>query len=244
METDLETTARIRPLIAMTTMSGMLFGLAGIGAIACLIPTSYGQAGELQAARPAEESVKPVKDEAPLTFAQNAPPPDYVPPPPGYGPPPGYVPPPSYGPPPGYAPPPQGNVPPPSYGPPPGYAPPPGVEPPRPICYDCGVIESVREIEKKGEGTGLGAVAGGVAGGLLGHQTGGGHGRDAMTVLGAVGGAFAGNAIEKNVKKVKSYEISIRFEDGSIRLMTQDNPPPWRSGDRVRLMNGVITPRN
>jgi outer membrane lipoprotein SlyB len=65
-----------------------------------------------------------------------------------------------------------------------------------------------------------------------------------MTVLGAIGGAVAGNAIEKNVKKVKSYEIAIRFEDGTSRLVTQDNPPPWRSGDKVRFVNGVIVASN
>jgi outer membrane lipoprotein SlyB len=112
------------------------------------------------------------------------------------------------------------------------------------MCHECGVIESVREVEKKGDGSGLGAVAGGVTGGLLGRQTGNGRGRDVMTVLGAVGGAFAGNVIEKNVKKVKSYELEIRFEDGSSRLITQDNPPAWRSGDRVRLVDGRITANN
>ena len=65
-----------------------------------------------------------------------------------------------------------------------------------------------------------------------------------MTVLGAIGGAVAGHAIEKNTKKVKSYEIDIRFEDGSSRLITQDQPPVWRSGDKVKLVNGVITANN
>ena len=124
------------------------------------------------------------------------------------------------------------------------YEPAPRAEPARAACYDCGVIQSVREIEKKGEGSGLGAVAGGVAGGLLGRQTGGGRGRDVMTVLGAIGGAVAGHAVEKNVKKVKSYEIDIRFDDGTSQLITQDNPPAWRSGDKVRLVNGVISANN
>ena len=106
------------------------------------------------------------------------------------------------------------------------------------------MIESVREIEKTGDGSGLGAVAGGVAGGLLGRQTGNGRGRDVMTVLGAIGGAVAGNAVEKNVKKVKSYEVSIRFDDGSSRLITQSNPPAWRSGDRVKLVDGIISVNN
>ena len=46
------------------------------------------------------------------------------------------------------------------------------------------------------------------------------------------------------MKKVKSYEIAIRFEDGSSRLITQDNPPAWRSGDRIKLVNGAITANN
>lgn len=90
----------------------------------------------------------------------------------------------------------------------------------------------------------MGAVGGGLVGGLLGRQMGGGHGRDAMTVLGAIGGAVAGNAIEKNEKKVRTYQIAIRFADGSTRLVTQDNAPIWRIGEKVRLVNGVIIARN
>ena len=117
--------------------------------------------------------------------------------------------------------------------------------PPRslpPVCRDCGVIESVNEIEKDGEGSGLGAVAGGVVGAIAGKQVGGGRGRTAMSVLGAVGGAFAGNAIEKKARKVKSYDVTIRFDDGSTRTLSQSTPPAWRAGDRVRLLNGMIQP--
>ena len=82
----------------------------------------------------------------------------------------------------------------------------------------------------------------GVVGAIAGKQIGGGRGRTAMSVLGAVGGAFAGNAIEKDVRKVKSYDITIRFEDGSIRTLSQATQPVWRGGDRVRLINGAIQP--
>jgi len=111
-----------------------------------------------------------------------------------------------------------------------------------PICRECGVIESVNEVEKAGDGSGLGAVAGGVVGAIAGKQVGGGRGRNVMSVLGAVGGAFAGNAIEKNVKKSKSYDITIRFEDGTSRTLSQPTPPVWRTGDRVRFVNGAIQP--
>ena len=64
-------------------------------------------------------------------------------------------------------------------------------------CAECGVIQSVREVEAKGEGTGLGAAGGAVVGGVLGHQIGSGNTNKVMTVAGAVGGAVAGNEIEK-----------------------------------------------
>jgi outer membrane lipoprotein SlyB len=111
------------------------------------------------------------------------------------------------------------------------------------ICRDCGTIESVREIAKEGEGSGLGAVAGGVIGGVLGNQVGNGRGRDVATVAGAIGGAFAGHQIEKSQKKVVDYQITVRFEDGTSRVFHQDTAPAWRSGDRVRIENGVLVSR-
>ena len=107
-------------------------------------------------------------------------------------------------------------------------------------CAECGVVESVREIDTKGEGSGLGAVGGAVVGGLLGNQVGGGRGQDVMTVVGAVGGAMAGNEVEKRVKATKSYSITVRFDDGSSRVISEANAPTWRAGDRIRVLNGVI----
>ena len=254
METS--TTKRMHPLTAIAAVSVTLFSLVGIGAITGLIPTSHSQSAPTQAVKPAEEPLrstaaaqsteaipavtvpesKPAdKPVARKTATKQAKPVEHATKPAveavklAKDEPPVIV---------------AQNTPPPGYGPPPGYPPPPAVEPPKPICHDCGVIESVREVEKIGQGSGVGAVAGGVAGGLLGHQTGGGRGKDVMTVLGAIGGAVAGNSIEKNVKKVKSYEIAIRFEDGTSRLIAQDNPPAWRSGDKVKVVNGAITAYN
>ena len=107
-------------------------------------------------------------------------------------------------------------------------------------CAECGVIQSVREIDAKGEGSGLGAVGGAVVGGVLGSQVGGGDGKKVMTLLGAVGGAVAGNEIEKRVKSTKSYEITVRFDDGTNRAFTEANAPSWRNGDKVKVINGVI----
>ena len=107
-------------------------------------------------------------------------------------------------------------------------------------CAECGVVESVREIDTKGEGSGVGAVGGAVVGGLLGNQVGAGRGQDVMTVVGVVGGALAGNEVEKRAKSSKSYSLTVRFNDGSSRVISESNPPSWRAGDRVKVVNGVI----
>ena len=112
----------------------------------------------------------------------------------------------------------------------------------KPACADCGVIEAVREVEVKGKGTGLGAVAGGVAGALVGHEVGGGNAKTLMGVVGAVGGAVAGNEVEKRARATKQWEVTVRLEDGSTRVVTLAQQPPLRAGDRVRLAGNVIEP--
>ena len=90
-----------------------------------------------------------------------------------------------------------------------------------PICTNCGTVESVRQVELEGQGTGLGAVAGGVAGGLLGNQFGSGKGKTAMTVLGAVGSGLAGNQFEKKPLSETAYRVSVRMQDGSVGTFQQ-----------------------
>lgn len=111
------------------------------------------------------------------------------------------------------------------------------------VCAECGVVQSVREIDTKGEASGVGAVGGAVVGGVLGNQVGHGDGRKVATVGGAVVGAVVGNEIEKRVKSTKSYEIAVRFDDGSNRVITETTEPSWRAGDRVKVVNGTIQSR-
>lgn len=107
-------------------------------------------------------------------------------------------------------------------------------------CADCGVVESTRAVATKGEGSGLGAVGGAVVGGLIGNQVGSGRGNTAATAIGAVGGAMAGNEIEKRVKSNNGYEVTVRFDDGSRRVISEANAPAWRIGDHVKVVGGVI----
>jgi outer membrane lipoprotein SlyB len=61
-------------------------------------------------------------------------------------------------------------------------------------------------------------------------------------VVGAAGGAVAGHMIEKKAREGKTFEIAVRFDDGSARTFHQETHPSWKAGDRVRLVNGALAP--
>lgn len=111
---------------------------------------------------------------------------------------------------------------------------------PAKVCDNCGVITAIRAIEQPGEATGLGAVAGGVAGALVGSQIGQGRGTTAAEIAGAAGGAYAGHQIEKSYRKTTRYEIDVRMQDGTRRVISQSAPPALNVGDKVRIINGQL----
>jgi outer membrane lipoprotein SlyB len=105
-------------------------------------------------------------------------------------------------------------------------------------CSTCGVVESVRNVEKKGEASGAGLVVGGVAGGVLGHQIGSGRGNTVATIAGAGLGALAGNQVEKNVKKKTYYVVTVNLDSGKKQSVTYSSKPDFREGDRVKILDG------
>jgi outer membrane lipoprotein SlyB len=121
-------------------------------------------------------------------------------------------------------------------------APAPAYAQPQQSCPNCGTVVSLRELEKPGQGGAGGAVAGGVVGGLLGNALGGSKHRTAGTVIGATGGALAGYEIQKHTSGTRYWEIGVRMDDGTTHAYTQDQAPRWKSGDRVRVLNGALSP--
>jgi outer membrane lipoprotein SlyB len=107
-------------------------------------------------------------------------------------------------------------------------------------CASCGTVESIVTVRREGHGTGIGAVGGAVAGGLLGNQFGRGTGRTAMTVLGAVGGGFAGNSVEKHLRSETDYQVRVRMENGHLRYFTYRQAPPFQQGERVHIEHGTL----
>lgn len=108
-------------------------------------------------------------------------------------------------------------------------------------CNECGTVTGIREIEKARK-VGAGTAAGAAIGGLLGYAVGGRGNRTAGTVVGAAGGAVAGNVIENRAPEGRTYEIGVRFDDGSSRVFVQETHPAWQQGSRVKLVNGALAP--
>ena len=84
-----------------------------------------------------------------------------------------------------------------------------------------------------------GSVLGAVAGGVIGHQFGGVHGKSVATVVGALGGGYAGNQVQNNdtyttneqrcktvydkSEKTLGYDVTYKIGDqqGKIRMDKQ-----------------------
>jgi outer membrane lipoprotein SlyB len=102
-----------------------------------------------------------------------------------------------------------------------------------PVRY--GVITRIEPVSLEGDHQlGLGAVLGAAAGGVIGHQFGGGSGRDVATVIGALGGGLAGNAVQNRyVDRRPGQHIFVRLDNGVTIAVTEPADPALRVGDRV-----------
>jgi outer membrane lipoprotein SlyB len=116
-----------------------------------------------------------------------------------------------------------------------------------PICGNCGAVESVTPIERttKADGPGIGAVGGGVLGAVLGNQVGNGNGKTVATIIGAIGGGFAGNEVEKRMKRETVYQVGVRMDDGSRRTVEVAQAPAVGSkvtvdGNSIRGNSGAV----
>jgi outer membrane lipoprotein SlyB len=112
--------------------------------------------------------------------------------------------------------------------------------PPPPVCNDCGIVAGVRAVKTPGQGGPAGVIGGGVVGGLIGHQFGKGSGKDAMSILGVIGGAVAGHEVEKEVRATTHYEVDVRLDNGQLRSVRVPGDPGPIIGQRVRIENGQL----
>jgi outer membrane lipoprotein SlyB len=102
-------------------------------------------------------------------------------------------------------------------------------------CDDCGTIISITPVSVKGDSSGAGGAIGAVVGGLLGNQVGGGNGKKVATVVGVVGGALAGNEIEKSKNAVDYFDCVVGMEQGGQRTMRLASTQGLSIGTAVKI---------
>ena len=75
-------------------------------------------------------------------------------------------------------------------------------------------------------------IAGGLIGGGLGSLIGGGSGRTAATIIGALGGGYIGHNI--HIFQTQTvWEIGVKYDNGTWGTIRQTASLPFRIGDRV-----------
>lgn len=110
-------------------------------------------------------------------------------------------------------------------------------------CYDCGTVTRIEQVS----GTTSTGTAGAVLGGLVGaaaareiakNQTDSEGRQNTATVAGAVGGAVAGRAIQRNVSGGANFNVYVRMNDGRTTVVSQSDLNGIREGSYVRVYNG------
>jgi outer membrane lipoprotein SlyB len=100
-----------------------------------------------------------------------------------------------------------------------------------------GVIEQITSVQiPSNHQTGIGAVAGGAVGLGIGSLIGAGTGRDVAMVLGTLGGAYAGNEIQKKQDQpTPGQQIIVRMNNGVLVSVTQPVNQNLQPGQRVYI---------
>ena len=111
-----------------------------------------------------------------------------------------------------------------------------------PAITGTGVVSSIGETTETSAGkSAMTSVLGSLVGGALGSTIGGGTGQVIATTVGATAGSVAGaNMAQRSAATV--WDVSIRFDDGINRVVRVRDMPNYRPGDKVRVVNGVVSP--
>jgi hypothetical protein len=92
------------------------------------------------------------------------------------------------------------------------------------VCTVCGRVERVREVER-------GSPA---ALPLNGDQS-----ESIVMMIAALGGRISAST---QAFAFRTFETAVRLDDGSVRILRDSSEPPWKAGDRVRVMRGRVEP--
>ncbi len=112
-------------------------------------------------------------------------------------------------------------------------------------CADCGIVIRINQVASgRTAPSATGAILGGLVGAVAGHEisdhTGGSKGnQNIAAAAGAVGGALAGNQIQKNVTS-DTFDITVRMDDGRTVVVNQRDLGGIRENTYVRVVNGKV----
>jgi outer membrane lipoprotein SlyB len=115
-------------------------------------------------------------------------------------------------------------------------------------CADCGIVTRINTVASgRTAPAATGAILGGIVGAVAGHEisdhTGGSKGnQNVAAAAGAVGGALAGNQIQKNVTS-DTFDITVRMDDGRTVVVNQRDLGGIRENTYVRVVNGRVVLR-
>lgn len=101
-------------------------------------------------------------------------------------------------------------------------------------CKECGIINSIREVQRAREGTTPGLGPDSPVGLVIYIPMGPGR-SNASSFAGSVGNREWQNRINST-----HYEFTVRMDDGDFRLVQKDGVSDLQVGDRVKLYGGRI----
>jgi outer membrane lipoprotein SlyB len=99
-------------------------------------------------------------------------------------------------------------------------------------CAECGIIESLREIVAPGEEAEAN-VPGRIVSGKRGET------EAKRSAIETKRSAIEATRSAIEAKRVRNYEVTIRLQDGSTRVITEAAPARWRQRERVTIIAGV-----
>ena len=106
-----------------------------------------------------------------------------------------------------------------------------------------GQVESVRETVREVRGDpAAGAMACAIIGSIVGSGWGHRH-NPAGAVIGAIGGAMIGANASQGSPPTRTYEVTIRFDDGARETFVYADVTPFRPGDPVTQTDQGLFPR-
>ncbi len=106
-------------------------------------------------------------------------------------------------------------------------------------CNSCGVVESMRRIDRREDAGGMCAAADTEALPMRAIRAAGEPSRDVTPLHDTALAAIGDKPGAKKARIVTRYQIVVRFRDGTRRVFTEVTPRNLQTGDRIQVIAGA-----